>query len=101
MVQLDLQGVVKCCFISFVKQHACLRVIEKVTCILKLAIFIIFCKGIVDQVQEFLCIINVLNLFWHINLCQNILKCRSVVYSWVQAGSEEKNHYSLSFGREE
>lgn len=68
MVQLDSQGVVECCFIIFVKQHACLRVIEKVTCTLKLAVSIIFCKGIVDQVQEFLCIINVLNLFWHINL---------------------------------
>lgn len=31
MVQLDLQEVVECCFIIFVKQHACLRVIEKPT----------------------------------------------------------------------
>lgn len=68
MVQLDLQEVVECCFIIFVKQHACLRVTEKVTCILKLAIFIIFCKRIVHQVQEFLYIINAPNLFWHINL---------------------------------
>lgn len=76
MVQLDLQEVVGCCFVIFVKEHACLRVIEKVTCILKLAIFIIFCKGIVDQVQKCLYIINVLNLFWHINLYYfKIQKC--------------------------
>ena len=69
MVELDLGEMDECCFIIVVQEHACLAILrsykkhnQKVTCILKLALFLGICKGVVDQLQDFLYIINVQTL---------------------------------------
>lgn len=69
MVELDLGEMDECCFIIVVQEHAWLAILrsykkhnEKVPCILKLALFLVICKGVVDQLQEFLYIINVQTL---------------------------------------
>lgn len=41
---------------------------HKNTCVLKLALFLIFCKGVIDHLQDFLYNINVQALYWDIKL---------------------------------
>lgn len=63
MVKLDLEEMDECYFT--VLEHACLAISRsynnQVTCFLKVALFLMFCKGVIDQLQEF--IIKMLKLY--------------------------------------
>lgn len=107
MVELDLGEMDECCFI-IVQEHARLAILrsyrkhnQKVTCILKLALFLVFCKGLVGQLQEFLCIINVQTLSWDIILAYfKIPEVYSIEASKLESRKNYHSHVTVFGGGE-